>query len=127
MKQICSLLFLQSYFTGAHYVFCRTKPEDTDHKTMIENYLPPGNIANLQVPKTNIEVWELCHKGVQIMDSGVQKIQHLQVVGLSTVLKLLDSVGGKIGDLNETQLQQLTDANRMACLAFSSMNQICKD
>ena len=93
---------------------------------MCDTYLPPGNVENLQVPKTNIEVWELLHPGVKIVDTSVQKIQSIQVAGLSAILKLLDNYGKEKGDLSEDQLQQLTDATSMACMAFSQMNQIRK-
>ena len=68
----------------------RCKPDDTRHKAMVEAYLPPDNVQNLQVPKTNTEVWELLHKGVQIVDTSVQRIQHLQVAELSAMLRIIE-------------------------------------
>ena len=124
---ICPKYLQKCKIYGAYLVCCREKPEETSHKKMCETYLPPANVENLQVPKTNVEVWELLHPGVKIVDASVQKIQSIQVAGLSAILKLLDNYGKDIGNLDEDQLQQLTDATNMACMAFSSMNQIRKD
>ena len=61
------------------------------------------------------------------MDTAVQKVQNMQVAGLSALFSIIESLGNNIGDLNQDQLQALTDANIMACMGFSSMNQIRKD
>ena len=108
------------------YIY-RSKPDDTRHKTMVETYLPPNNIPNMVVPKTNTEVWELLNKGVTIVDSSVQKIQSIQLAGLAALLRIIESVGNQTGDMTEEQLQEMTDATIMTCMAFSGMHQIRKD
>ncbi len=94
---------------------------------MTEKYLPPANVPNLVIPKTNPEVWEALNKGAQIVDLSVQKIQALQVAAMGVLLRLIDQIGNDSAGMTESHLEEITDANRIISMSFASMLQVRKD
>ena len=94
---------------------------------MTEKYLPPSNIPNTQVPRLNQEIYELLHRGVQIVDGNIQKVQHLQVAALSAILRIIEDYGNNLINISDQHLDMLTDANRMVTMTFSYNHQVRKD
>ncbi len=105
----------------------RCKPREDRFKTMTTKYLVPDNIPNLVVPRTNPEVWENLHRGVQMVDSQVQRTQLLQVNAMSVILRIIDEIGTNTAGMTEAHLTKLTDANRMVTMSFSCLNQVRKE
>ncbi len=105
----------------------RARPEESRYKLLVEKYLPPANVPNLAIPKTNPEVWEQLNKGVQIADLSVQKLMSLQAAALSIILKIIDQIGTDSAGLTESHLRELTDANRIVTMSFTNMMQVRKD
>ncbi len=108
-------------------VICSAKPKEERFKMMTTKYKVPENVPNLQVPRTNPEVWENLHRGTQMLDNQVQRVQLLQVNALSVILRIIDEIGTNRGGLTESHLEELTDANRMLSMGFSSLNQVRKE
>ncbi len=93
----------------------------------LERYKLPENVKNLDVPKTNNDVWDLMHKGNQVVDAATQRVQRLMAHGLSVILGIIDQIGRDQGGTTESHLQELTDATRLMTMGFSSLTQVRKE
>ena len=67
------------------------------------------------------------HKGVQIVDHSLQRLQTLQDSALLIILRIIDQIGTGNAGLTEEHLRELTDANRLVTMTFTSANQVRKD
>ncbi len=94
---------------------------------MTTKYKVPDNVPNLVVPRTNPEVWEHLHRGTQMVDGQIQRVQLLQVNALSVILRIIDEIGTNRAGLTESHLEELTDANRMVTMSFACLNQVRKE
>ncbi len=96
-------------------------------KSLMEKHKCPENIPNMQVPRTNTEVWDNMSRGNQVVDNATQRIQSLQVHALSAILSIINAIGTGNGGLSESHLGTLTDATRMLTMSFSSLLQVRKE
>ena len=105
----------------------RRKPGEEATKKLLEAYPRPANIENLQVPRTNQDVWDSLRRGSAIVDGNIQKIQALLGRSCSATIQLIDQVGSGSGGTMESHLAEVTDIVRGICTSFSSLNQVRKD
>ncbi len=105
----------------------RRRPVDDLYKELTASYKAPQNITRLQTPKTNADVWELLQRGVQIVDSTAQRVQHLQVAALSAVVKIVDQIGADTAGQCVDHVQEMSDMVTILVMSFSYLSQIRKE
>ncbi len=84
-------------------------------------------MPNLQVPKTDVEVYERMAKPQQIVDHGLQRVQSLQAAALTSLLLVIDAVGSGTAGSTESQLEAITGATRLITMGFGGLHQVRKD
>ena len=105
----------------------RRKPGEEATKKLLEAYPRPGNIKNLQVPRTNQDVWDSLCRSSAIVDGNIQKVQALLGRSCSATIQLIDQVGSGSGGTMESHLTEITDIVQGICASFSSLNQVSKN
>ncbi len=105
----------------------RRQPNEQHIKQLREKYPNLENLPNLQVPKTDIEVFERLTKPQQIVDAAVQKVQSLQASALSSLLMVIDAVGSGTAGSTESQLEAITSATRLITMGFGGLHQVRKE
>ncbi len=94
---------------------------------MVMRYPRISNIPNMQVPKTDADVWDVLERGSQIADNTVQRSQNLQAAALAAILNIVNSIGTGSAGMTEEHLEVLTDCVRMLTMGFSTLNQVRKE
>ena len=105
----------------------RAKPSESKCKELIERYTRPANMDNLQVPKTNEDVYELMDKGPIIVDTSVQKNQLLLSKVLIILTQLFEAFDTDTRVMVRDHQEALEDALKMLISCFSGLNQVRKD
>ena len=96
-------------------------------KKLVAAYPRPENVGNLQIPKTNKDVWEELRPGYRIADGQVQRVQGLLAAMLSISLRMMDAVGTGDGGSLEQHLPQISDIVRGISASFSQLHQVRKE
>ncbi len=125
-----NIVSLKSLRKGSKVECCytyRKKPNEEKAKLMYGKYPAIENIPNMQVPKTDTEVWECMDKGSQIADNAVQRSQNMNVAALAAVLSVINKIGSGVAGSAETHLHTLTDCSRMIISSFANLNQVRKE
>ena len=108
-------------------IIYRRRPNEDATKRLLEAYPRPGNIDNLQVPRTNPEVWDELRPQHRVLDGHMQRSQGLLSSALSASINMLDQIGNGVGGELENHLPEISDIIRALSAAFSNLNQARKD
>ncbi len=119
-------ILLRCFKDAYLYIFSR-RPMESRYKDMTDSYKAPKNVARLQTPKTNADIWELLNRGVQIVDSTTQRVQNLQVSSLAVLVRIVDQIGGDEAGACADHVTELSDAVTMMVMGFSYLSQVRKE
>lgn len=105
----------------------RRRPGEEATKRLLQSHPRPINVPNLQVPRTNPEVYEAMKKGATIIDASIQRAQGMLARSLSTTLEMVNVVGTNSTSPLEAHLEQISDIVRGLTAAFMQLCQSRKD
>jgi hypothetical protein len=105
----------------------RRRPNKETMGKVRSKYPRPGNVPNLQVPRTNKSVVSEMEKGAQIVDAMIQEAQLNVLKGLIPVLRVVDDISGGKNLDTATYLESMSDTTRLLGAAFSLLSQSRKD
>ena len=105
----------------------RTKPSEKKCREVMEQYPRPANLGNLQVPRTNEEVFELMGKGPIVVDTLIQKQQLLVSKTIGILAQVLESYDSDSRVMVREHFESLEDGLKFLISAFAGLCQTRKD
>jgi hypothetical protein len=103
----------------------RRKPSDEQVAILTAKYKRPQNLQHLSVPRMNVEVWDILHKGPKMTDLVLQKALLALSKGLVPIIQLINEIGNgeKAKRPMVEAMDSLNDAKRLIIASFNYINQ----
>lgn len=123
---------LDAKYAGSVNGALRKRPVEAVITALMSKYKRPDNLPNLQVPKTNGDVWKVMHQGPRMCDLVLQKAQLVLSKGLIPLVSQVngfctaDARGKETFNVAEC-IDAVNDAARLFISAFNYVSQARKE